>query len=419
MTTTFNLKDKKKDGLTLIYLKAYFKKEGKRFVYSTGESIHPEEWDFTNRQPNNLNGRTAKAESHRTIKRQLDRYSNHFTLVTELYKNTHRELTAEIVRQEFDKEFKRVSVGKNKFYEAYDEFTTFKKKNQEWTGSTISKYDNIKKMLEDFEKTKKYKITFDTINQKFYTEFTDFCMVTRGHINNTFSRNVGLLKTFLFWALKNNYTYKADFINFKKKTKVITSQIALKKEDLETLLKTKMKSKKLEKVRDVFIFSCVTGMRFGELKFVSKKNVDGKTLLLKEEKSSGKKSREIPLSGIALHILEKYNYSLPLIANQKHNEYIKEVFKDSGYTHIVEKTSTRGKEVIREDKPFYKRVSSHTARRTFITMMKRKGKSDKLIAEISGHRDMKTLNYYYQVTNEDVKEAIDDTFDLNIPENIK
>ena len=48
-------------------------------------------------------------------------------------------------------------------------------------------------------------------------------------------------------------------------------------------------------------------------------------------------------------------------------------------------------------------------------MMKRKGKSDKLIAEISGHRDMKTLNHYYQVTNEDVKEAIDDTFDLKIP----
>ena len=46
MTCTFNLKDKNKDGLTLIYLKAYFKNEEKRFVYSTGESIHPEEWDF-------------------------------------------------------------------------------------------------------------------------------------------------------------------------------------------------------------------------------------------------------------------------------------------------------------------------------------------------------------------------------------
>lgn len=45
-------------------------------------------------------------------------------------------------------------------------------------------------------------------------------------------------------------------------------------------------------------------------------------------------------------------------------------------------------------------------------MMKRNGKSDKLIAEISGHNDMKTLNQYYQVSNEDVKDAVNETFDI-------
>ena len=74
------------------------------------------------------------------------------------------------------------------------------------------------------------------------------------------------------------------------------------------------------------------------------------------------------------------------------------------------KTTTKGKEIIREIMPYYERVSSHTARRTFITMMKRKGKSDKLIAEITGHNDMKTLNQYYQVSDEEVK----DTFDIDI-----
>ncbi|WP_240627186.1 phage integrase SAM-like domain-containing protein [Tenacibaculum mesophilum] len=254
MTYTFNLKEKSKDGLTLIYLKAYFKNEGKRFVYSTGEFIHPKEWDIKNRQPNNLTGRTSKANSHRTIKRKLDRYSNFFIQVTETFKNTNQELTVEKVRKEFDKEFKRVAKGKNKFYEAYDEFMLFKQKNQEWSKATIKRYYNIKSLLEDFEKTKNYKITFNTINQKFYTEFTDFCMVHRGHINNTFTRNVGLVKTFLYWALKNGHTYKADFIKFKKKPKVITNQIALRKEDLQLLLKKEMPSKKLERVKDIFIF---------------------------------------------------------------------------------------------------------------------------------------------------------------------
>lgn len=415
MRSTFNLKDKNKDGETLIYLKAYFKNEGKKFVYSTGETINPNEWDFENRQPNNLRGRTSKADSQRSVKLQLDRYSNFFTKITDLYKNTEQEITIDNIRSEFDIKFKKVSFGKNKFYEAYDDFMVYKMKNKEWTTSTVKRYNNIKNILKEFEIKKKYKLTFNTMTSKFYTEFTDFCMNEKGHINNTYSRNVGLLKTFLFWALKNDYTYKADFINFKKKPKVITNQIALKKEDLEKLLGQDFGTDRLERIRDVFVFSCVTGMRFGELKLVSKSNIKTDVLFLKEEKGASKKTREIPLNKIALYLLRKYDYKLPLIANQKHNEYIKEVFKITGYTYNVEKTSTRGKEVIREVMPFYERVSTHTARRTFITMMKRKGKSDKLIAEISGHSDMKTLNQYYQVSDEEVKEAVDDTFDIDIP----
>ncbi len=415
MRCTFNLKDKKKQGETLIYFIAFFKNERKKFVYSTGERIKPSEWDFENRQPNNLKGRGSKSNNHRSIKMQLDRYTNFLLHITDLYKNTDQEITIKKIRREFDNEFKKATINKSQFYDVYDEFTTYKIKNKEWSESTVKRYENIKNILKDFEKSKSYKLTFNGITDEFYTEFTDYCMGDLGHINNTFTRNVGLLKTFLFWALKKGFTYKADFIDFKKKPKVITNQIALKKEDLEKLLNHNFESKRLERVKDVFIFSCVTGMRFGELKFISKNNIIGDVLLLKEEKGSSKKTREIPLNPIAHFLLRKYKYNLPLIANQKHNDYIKEVFQKAGYTHKVEKTSTRGKEVIREVMPFYMRVSSHTARRTFITMMKRKGKSDKLIAEISGHNDMKTLNQYYQITDEEVKEAVNETFDIDIP----
>ncbi len=414
MRCTLNLKEKNKKSNTSIRLIAFFKNEGKKLVYSTGETIHPKEWDFENRMPNNLNGRTSKTEKHRAIKMQLDRYTIFFTAITDRYKNTGQEITVENIRNEFDKEFKKVRATKNKFYDAYDEFIIYKQKNKEWANSTIKQYSNIKKTIREFEVKRKYNITFNTITDKFYTEFTDYCMNEKGYINNTYSRNIGLLKTFLYWALKNNHTYKSDFINFKKKPKVITNQIALEKKDLEHLLKQDFKTERLERIRDVFVFSCATGMRFGELKLISKSNIND-SLHLKEEKGAGKKTREIPLNDIALYLLRKYDYQLPLIANQKHNDYIKEVFKDAGYTHDVEKTSTRGKEIIREVMPFYERISSHTARRTFITMMKRNGKSDKLIAEISGHRDMKTLNQYYQVTHSEVKEAVKETFDIQIP----
>mgnify|MGYP000465849771 CR=1 FL=1 len=135
----------------------------------------------------------------------------------------------------------------------------------------------------------------------------------------------------------------------------------------------------------------------------------------KENKDETKIAREIPLTSISTYLLKKYNYELPLIANQKQNKYIKEVFKDMGYLHKVQKVTTKGKENIKEDLFFYDRISTHTARRTFITMLKSQGKSDKLIASITGHTDMKTLNQYYQVSEPEKKEAVNEVFDIAIP----
>jgi integrase len=312
----------------------------------------------------------------------------------------------------FQKEFKKVEASANDFFAIYDEFVAEKIMNQDWSAATIKRYGNIKAMLQNFERVKKYKLSFTSINSTFHTKFTDYCMGTLQHINNTYARNLGLVKTFLFWALDKKYTYNDQFKKFKKKERVITNQVVIDKQELELLMKHEYELKSLERVRDVFVFAAVTGMRYGELKFISKSNIDGTTFHLKEEKGSEKEIRSIPLSKVAIYLLEKYDYQLPIIANQKHNDYIKEVFRKAGFTHTVQKVSTRGKEVIREDMPFYTRVSSHTARRVFITMMKREGKSDKLISKITGHRDMKTLNSYYQVDSDEKKEAVDAVFDI-------
>lgn len=422
MRCTLNLKEAQKKvkpanrKITSIRLVAFFKDENKKFIYATGESINPNDWDIKKREPTNLTGRTSKADAQRSIKTQLNRYTDFFKHITNIYKSTGQEITIDAIKKQFDNEFKKVA-RKYTFFEVYDLFTEDKQKNLLWSKATIKRYKNIKNHLLQFEKSRNYRLTFNAINDNFLSEFTDYCMTELGHINNTYSRNLGLVKTFLFWSYKKNHTYRNNFMDFKKKERVITNQIALTLQDLETLLKTQFKTQKLERVRDVFIFSCVTGMRFGELKLISKANIKNDTLFLKEEKEANKQVREIELTPIAMYILKKYDYVLPLIANQKHNEYIKEVFKAAGYTHEVEKASTRGKEVIRKKMLYYERISSHTARRTFITLMKSKGKSDKLIAKMTGHKDMKTLNQYYQVTNKDVRDAVAETFDIEIPLN--
>ena len=410
MNYTFQLKESKSKDSTLIYFVVYFKEENKKFKYSTGEKIKPDEWDFNYKRPI-LKG-AFKSNNSSTINLQLNRYSDLYLETFGLYQRINETLTSVILKKVFDENFKKTVNGKNVFFDAYDTFVEEKKKGKEWSEATIKRYNNIKNILEDFEKKRKYKLTFSKINHAFHREFTSYCMDDLKHINNTYARNLGLFKTFMFWAMKNKYTFNNTFMEFKKVERVITNQIALALEDLQKLLEHKFESTKLEKVRDVFVFACVTGMRFGELLLVSKSNVTDTEILLKEDKDTNKPARSIPLTSISKFILKKYDYNLPLIANQKQNEYIKEVFKELDYKHKVQRITTRGKENIKEDIEFYNRISTHTARRTFITMMKRQGKSDKLIAKITGHTDMKTLNQYYQVDDDQTKEAMDEVFNI-------
>ena len=408
ITNTFFLKQPKSSNETLILFSCYFKYEEKKFVYSTGEKINPINWDFKNRAP--ITKGKKKSSNAGSIKLQLNRYSDKFEEIQARSKTFGEDFTSKILREEFDREFKKAPTGKNLFFKAYDEFMETNIKEQKWSSNTIKRYQNIRNILEEFEAHSKYKLTFKSINKKFLTEFTDYCMRVRNHATNTFRRNLGLFKTFMIWSYSNGYTYQDDFRQFKKMKEAFTEKVALKADDLSLLMGFELDNPRLERARDIFVFACTTGMRYGELKLIGKHNVIDGNIELKEEKSANKKPREIPLNPLSRMILKKYDYELPLIANQKQNEYLKEVFKAIGYDQEVEKVIVRGKTIEREKVPMYELISTHTARRTFITMMKRKGKSDKLIAKITGHSDLKTLNSYYQVDDEAKKEAVDDVF---------
>ena len=412
MKYTFQLKEPNSNEETLIYFVTYFKEENKKFKYSTGEKIKPSEWDFENKSP--ITKGNCKSKLAQTIKLQLNRYSDLYTETYALYQRINEPFNSILLKKTFDEAFKKTKNVKNIFFDAYDVFTAEKIKGKEWSASTVKRYQNIRNILENFEVAKKYKLTFSKIDHAFHREFTTYCMDDLKHINNTYARNLGLFKTFMFWAKKNKYTFNDTFTEFKKVERVITNQVALTIEDIEKLLNHEFESKKLEKVRDVFVFACVTGMRFGELSLITKSNVTDTEILLKEDKDTNKVARSIPLTSISRFLLSKYEYKLPLIANQKQNKYIKDVFEELEYTHKIQKVTTKGKENIKEDLFFYDRISTHTARRTFITMMKRQGKSDKLIASITGHTDMKTLNQYYQVDSEQKKEAMDEVFNVEL-----
>lgn len=399
MRSTFNLKEPKKDGETLILFSAYFKEEGKKFVYSTGEIIHPSDWDFKSIQPNNLNGRTAKAEVLRTIKRQLDRYSNFFIEITNRYRNSNQEITIENIREEFEKEFKKTKSQSNNFFSVYDIFLEMKKidrTDDANSESTIKRYEYNKTLLEHYQTYTKSALHLNRIDKAFYNSYISYCITVKEHSTNTLSRNLGLLKTFLNWALDNNYTYKTDFKTFKNIKKQITDEVALTMEQVIQIFEYDFsQNTRLEKVRDLFVFGCFTGMRFSNYSIIKKNDIYNGFINVRDVKDNSK-SLSIPLNDYSSYILKKYDFKLPVITNQKFNDYIKEVVQAVGLTDDIKKTMKLGQEIIETISPLYERVSSHTARRSFITIMKNKKIPDKVIMGYTGHKSLEVFNQYYK-----------------------
>lgn len=402
-------KRKLKDTPCLVLFTCYFKEEEKKFVYSTGEKISPKNWDFDVKYP--IQKGVGRPGNYDGIRGQLDRYIKVFRETKTRCSICDEDFTSQVLKEEFDKEFKKVKSKVGSFFRSYDEFMNSNIKKHKWAPNTIKRYNNIKNLLESFQNDENFKLTFKSINDKFYEEFTDYCFSKKKHSTNTFRRNLKLVKAYMNWAVKKKYTFNEKFREFENIDEVFSQKVALSSKDLTKLMSTKFEQKKLERARDVFVFECCTGLRYGEMKFIGEHSIADGHIVLKEEKNSKKTERRIPLNNLSRAILVKYNYNLPLVVNQKQNEYLKDIFKDAGYNHKVEKVIVRGSHSERKNVPFSDLISTHTARRTFITMMKNKKYSDKLIAKITGHKDLKTLNKYYHPDDDEIKSAVSDVFD--------
>ena len=416
MKSSFHLKNPKGDKESLIYFSAYFKNEGKKLIYSTGESIIPKEWEFKNRMPNDLSGRTTRADNHRAINMQLNRYTDFYIKIINRYIHAEEEITVENIRSEFDKEFKKTKTGSRDFFAVYDKFMTEKindKTDKANSTSTIKRYEYNKKLLQDFEESKDVKLNFNQIDKKFYNTFINYCTNTKNHSTNTLSRNIGLFKTFMNWALLNRYTYKLDFQEFKNIKKEITDEVALSKEQVVEIFNFDFSNnQRLERVRDLFVFGCFTGMRYSNYSKIKKNDIIDSHIKVRDVKDN-RKQLNIPLNDYSSYLLKKYDYRLPEISNQKFNVYIKEVIKIVGYTENIKKTSKLGNEIIETVTPFYERISSHTARRSFITIMKTKKVPDKIIMGFTGHKSLEVFNQYYKPNDIEKVDFMQDVFKMN------
>ncbi|MCH2488575.1 MAG: site-specific integrase [Flavobacteriales bacterium] len=391
---TFNLKEPKADRPTPIFLRASIS-DGRYLKYSTGEKIHPKHWNFEDQFPIKLRGRSTLAIQINSTIMQLSRYAEKFQLICAKLDSQGIPLSVELIKKELDYEFKKVAKSPNSFFSIYENFLKEKHDLGKVTPQTVQRYKNIKEILLEFSQVSKYKLNFDSINDDFYVKFVKYSRETLRHKNNTLGRNIGFIKTFMNWAVLKKHHRNLDFKNFEKPSSE-TDEVALTFAELNKLYTHNFKSNRLRKVVDVFIFGCTTGMRYSDYSRIKKSNIRDGQIYINTTKQ--KSNLGIPLNKYSKEILEKYEFNLPIISPQKFREYIKEACKKAGLTELLVKTSFIGNQRIEKEIPKYKMISTHTARRTFITLSLEQGMRPDIVMSITGHKSYSSFKKYIKLS---------------------
>nr|WP_320118916.1 phage integrase SAM-like domain-containing protein [uncultured Marinifilum sp.] len=404
----FFLKERNYDKATLIYLIYYLKNEGKNFKYSTGQKVHPKDWNFEDRMPKAKRGAGGVISKH--MSSVLSKYSDH---LDEMIKECEREnmpLSKEFLKTSFDQKFKhRVKKQEEKgVVDAVQDFIDTKNKSKGQSKSWNQKYTNLKGKLECFEISRRKKLCFEEINQDWVDEYCGYLRVInvkpfKPHNDNTLHRNINFLITFLIWAEEKYHNANLKKIKNPVK-KYQPDDVFLTSEDVKILEEMELPRESLSRVRDLFLIGVYSGQRFSDYSVFEKADVKGDLIIKKAEKTENESF--IPLHPKLKNLLDKYDWQLPAISSQKFNKHIQKICEIGEITEEIKETIYRGaeKEVIYHSKA--KMVSSHTARRTFITLSSERGMPDHIIMKITGIKDPKTLTKYKKTSQKSVVDSM-------------
>ncbi|MBQ8602850.1 MAG: tyrosine-type recombinase/integrase [Bacteroides sp.] len=174
--------------------------------------------------------------------------------------------------------------------------------------------------------------------------------------------------------------------------------IALRDDEIIKLWNYQCENEKEELVRDLFILNCLTGQRISDTQKIGE-NVD-EIMSITTIKLVQQKTDKFVKCGIvfelAKDILKKYNEGIPNLTNNDMNNGIKNIAHKANINSIeyVGRQSGTSNKVTVVDKPRYECISSHTGRRTFITLLKLRGWDSTKIMRYSGHKDTRMVEHY-------------------------
>ena len=379
-----------KEGKTSVMLRIYLNNE-RLSLGSTGIAITASQWD---KDKERIKGRTTDALSTNL---QLDNIASGLQAIFRKIEMSD-DLSLERIKSEF--------LGKK------DEIDTlmqlFEKHNTDISKqvgisvskATLQKYNVCKRHFSDFL-DKQYKRNDLKLTELTYLVIREFDLYLRtvvGQNSNTATKTMKTFKTITLLGQKMGVLLHDPFMNHRFHLEPVNRGF-LTDEEILLIANKEIGIPRLELVRDIFIFSCFTGLAYIDVSNLTPDHIitlgDKQWIMTQRQKTSVETN--ILLLDIPKAIIDKYcdnpaypkreNKLFPILSNQKMNAYLKEIADLCGIK---------------------KNLTFHLARHTFATMSLSKGVPMESVSKMLGHTNIKTTQIYARITNKKIEHDMEE-----------
>jgi site-specific recombinase XerD len=271
---------------------------------------------------------------------------------------------------------------------------------QEFAPGTLERYKTSLKHTIEFLQWK-YSVSdidIKEIDHSFVTEYEFFLRSVRKCANNTAVKYIKNFKKIIKICISNGWLDKDPFANYKAKIREVERDY-LTQEEVQDIYSKEFATERLNLVKDIFVFSCFTGLAYIDVKNLTVSNIsmgiDGGKWIFTHRQKTETASR-IPLLPIPEELILKYadhpqcineDKLLPILSNQKMNSYLKEIADVCG---------------IKKDLTF------HIARHTFATTVTlTNGVPIESVSKMLGHKNIRTTQHYAKILDKKVSEDMD------------
>jgi len=368
------------DGLLPIFVRVTV--SGARIEFSAKRFTTSEKWSV---EGNRMKGTSAEAKATNsfldTLKAKIYDYQQQLIREDEL-------VNAENMRNKILGVEKRSHMLVGIFKQHNEEIKALV--GREFATATYTRYETSLKHTVDFLQWK-YKVSdidIRKINHETVTSYEFYLKSVRKCNQNTTAKYIKNFGKIVRICLANGWIERDPFINYKSKI-VEVERAFLSQDEIETMFNKVFATDRLNQVKDIFLFSCFTGLAYVDVKKLSRKNigfgVDGEKWIFINRTKTDTRSN-IPLLPIASVLLEKYEDHpqvineeklLPILSNQKMNSYLKEIADVCGIT---------------------KELTFHIARHTFATTVTlSNGVPIESVSKMLGHKNIKTTQHYAKI----------------------